>query len=214
MCTKEKPTYYRLELDDYSAAAFNSFGKYYYGTMEDLCGFFGELENHKDFKEQFKDLISTFKAFEEGQQHLNHCVAYRDVPFLVPVRLLHKTKISLENHKWVHTNTWRRPYDMRCAKVESEHLWLACGREYCRVTKAVFTKLQYAGAIGQWKDVGTMLWGFPCILTGDSSGFRSWLAEPERHFKTMAEARRDQEAFSHDPDPDFSEFCNDIFGDG
>lgn len=35
-----------------------------------------------------------------------------------------------------------------------------------------------------------------------------------RHFKTMAEARRDQEAFSHDPDPDFSEFCNDIFGDG
>lgn len=83
-----------------------------------------------------------------------------------------------------------------------------------RVTKAVFTKLQYAGAIGQWKDVGTMLWGFPCILTGDSSGFRSWLAEPERHFMTMAEARRDQEAFSHDPDPDFSEFCNDIFGDG
>ena len=36
MCVKVEPTYYRLELDDYSAAAFTSFGKYYYGTLEDL----------------------------------------------------------------------------------------------------------------------------------------------------------------------------------
>ena len=43
MNAKENSTYYRLELDDYSAAAFTSFGKYYYGTMEDLRCFFGEL---------------------------------------------------------------------------------------------------------------------------------------------------------------------------
>ena len=42
MCVKVEPTYYRLELDDYSAAAFTSFGKYYYGTLEDLRCFFGE----------------------------------------------------------------------------------------------------------------------------------------------------------------------------
>ena len=29
MSANVKPTYYRLELDDYSAAAFTSFGKYY-----------------------------------------------------------------------------------------------------------------------------------------------------------------------------------------
>lgn len=40
MCVKVEPTYYRLELDDYSAAAFTSFGKYYYGTLEDLRCFF------------------------------------------------------------------------------------------------------------------------------------------------------------------------------
>ena len=214
MCVKVEPTYYRLELDDYSAAVFTSFGKYYYGTLEDLRCFFGELAHDEKLKKQFKELLSTFQAFEEGHQDLSHSIAYRKVPFLVPAQLLHREPVTLENYKWTHTNTWDKPYYMRCDKVRSEHLWLACGREYCRVTKAVFTKLQYAGAIGQWKDVGTMLWGFPCILTGDSSGFRSWLAEPERHFKTMAEARRDQEAFSHDPDPDFSEFCNDIFGDG
>lgn len=43
MCVKVEPTYYRLELDDYSAAVFTSFGKYYYGTLENLRCFFGEL---------------------------------------------------------------------------------------------------------------------------------------------------------------------------
>lgn len=32
---REKPRYYRLELDDYSAAAFTSFGKYYYDIVLD-----------------------------------------------------------------------------------------------------------------------------------------------------------------------------------
>lgn len=214
MSTKAKPKYYRLELDDYSAASFTSFGKYYYGTMEDMRCFFGELTLDEDFKDRFRDLTSKFQAFEEGQQDLSHRVAHREVPFLVPVRLLHQEKITLENYEWTHTNTWGWPYYMRCDKVESEHLWLGCGREYCRVTKAVFTKLQYTGTIGQWNNVGTMLWGFPCILAGDSSGFWNRLAEPEKFFKTRTEAQQDWERFSNNPDPDYSEFCNDIFGDG
>ena len=103
---------------------------------------------------------------------------------------------------------------MRCEKVESEHLWFACGREYCRAAKAVFTNLQYAGTVGQWNDVGDMLWGFPGILTRDLSGFRNRLAEPEEYFKSRAEAQQDWEAFTFAPDPDYTEFCNDIFGDG
>lgn len=214
MSTKVKPTYYRLELDDCAAASFTSFGKYYYGTMEDLRGFFGELSRDRDFKDRYKSLTSTFRAFEEGQQNLTHHVAYREVPFLVPVRLLHKEKITLENHEWEHTNTWGWPYYMRCEKVESEHLWLACGRECCRATKAVFSKLQYSGVIGRWTTVGTMLMGFPCILTGKPSGFWNRLAEPEKQFNTREEAHQDWEAFSSNPDPNYSEFCNDIFGDG
>ena len=59
-----------------------------------------------------------------------------------------------------------------------------------------------------------MLWGFPGILTGDLSGFRNRLAEPEEYFKSRAEAQQDWEAFTFAPDPDYTEFCNDIFGDG
>ena len=68
MSANVKPTYYRLELDDYSAAAFTSFGKYYYGTLEDLRCFFGELAHDEKLKKQFKELLSTFQAFEEGSR--------------------------------------------------------------------------------------------------------------------------------------------------
>lgn len=84
MSANVKPTYYRLELDDYSAAAFTSFGKYYYGTLEDLRCFFGELAHDEKLKKQFKELLFTFQAFEEGHQDLSHSIAYRKVPFLVP----------------------------------------------------------------------------------------------------------------------------------
>lgn len=67
MSAKENPTYYRLELDDCSAAAFTSFGKHYYGTMEDLRCFFRELTIDVNLKKQFRDLISAFQSFEEGR---------------------------------------------------------------------------------------------------------------------------------------------------
>lgn len=214
MSTKTTPIYYRLELDDCSAPAFTSFGKYYYGTLDDLRDFFSELAHDELFKDRFKELISTFQAFEEGKQNLKHHVAYREVPFLVPVRLLHSAKITLENHAWTHFNTWDHPYYMRCDKVGSEHLWFACGGDFCRATKAVFTNLQYTGHPDVWKAVGSMLWGFPCILAGDSNRFWNRLAEPEKHFSTRSAAKQDWEAFRNTPEPDYTEFCNDIFGDG
>ena len=214
MESKTTSVYYRLELDDYSAAAFTSFGKYYYGTLDEIRNFITQLSNDDAFRDRFSELISAFQAFEFGRHDVTHKVAYREVPLLVPARLLHKEKITLDNHAWEHLNTWRWPYNMRCEKVESEHLWFACGREYCRAAKAVFTNLQYAGTVGQWNDVGDMLWGFPGILTRDLSGFRNRLAEPEEYFKSRAEAQQDWEAFTFAPDPDYTEFCNDIFGDG
>ena len=174
----------------------------------------GELAHDEKLKKQFKELLSTFQAFEEGQQDLSHSIAYRKVPFLVPAQLLHREPVTLENYKWTHTNTWDKPYYMRCDKVRSEHLWLACDGEYCRATKAMFSRLQYTGTIGRWNHVGTMLWGFPCILTGNPFSFWNRLAEPEKQFKTKEDAKRDWELFPENPDPDYSEFCNDIFGDG
>ena len=62
---REKPRYYRLELDDYSAAAFTSFGKSYYGTTEDFRCFFRELTIDMALKKQFGDLISRAKPHKK-----------------------------------------------------------------------------------------------------------------------------------------------------
>ena len=142
---REKPRYYRLELDDYSAAAFTSFGKYYYGTTEDFRCFFRELTIDMALKKQFGDLISRFQSFEEGQQNISHYIAYRKIPFLVPAHLLHKETVILENYEWEHTNTWGLPYYMRCDKVESEHLWLLVTENTAAQSKLCFQNCSMLG---------------------------------------------------------------------
>ena len=70
---REKPRYYRLELDDYSAAAFTSFGKYYYGTTEDFRCFFRELTIDMSLK------IPVLRRRAAKHQPL-HCLQEDTVP--------------------------------------------------------------------------------------------------------------------------------------
>ena len=55
--------YYRLLLDDYSAASFTSFDKEYFGTMEDMDGFFKALREDEDTVERFADLLSVYDKY-------------------------------------------------------------------------------------------------------------------------------------------------------
>lgn len=52
--------YYRILLDDYSAASFTSFDKAYFGTMSDLEGWIKAIEVEKCFAERFSSLTKTF----------------------------------------------------------------------------------------------------------------------------------------------------------
>lgn len=206
--------FYRLILDDYSAASFTSFNKPYFGTWEEIQLLLNELDKNKHSEDSHKSLLTAFHAYEAGQTDVTHNAAYQEVPFLVPARLLHSEKVELKNHAWEHLNTWQCPYNMRCDKVISEHLWFECEGEWVRAVKAEFMFLRYQGAIGQWKLVGDMLWGFPGMLAGDPAKFFNVFAEPEKYFKTKRDLETDWQAFKGTPDPDFTEFCNDIFGDG
>lgn len=210
---KEKK-YFRLILDDYAAASFTSFNKHYFGTWEDVQQLLNELGEDRHSADSHKSLLAAFRAYEAGQADATHNVAYQEVPFLVPARLLHAEKVVLENHTWEHLNTWHFPYSMRCDKVVSEHLWFACEGEWIRTVKAEFKCLSYQDPIGQWKLVGNMLWGFPGMLTGNPAKFYNVLAEPEKIFQTRNDLEADWQAFKGTPDPDYTEFCNDIFGDG
>lgn len=210
---KEKQ-YYRLILDDYSAASFTSFNKHYFGTWEEIEALLNELDENNHSEDSHKSLLTAFRAYEAGQTDVTHNVAFQEVPFLVPAQLLRSEKVELENHAWEHLNTWHCPYNMRCDKVVSEHLWFECEGEWIRAVKAEFMFLRYQGPIGQWKLVGDMLWGFPGMLTGNPAKFYNVLAEPEKYFKTKSDLEADWQAFRGMPDPDYAEFCNDIFGDG
>lgn len=205
--------YYRLELDDYSAVSFCSFGKYYFGTLEEIRSFIDAVD--KRCENSYRDLVSAFRAYEAGQTEVTHYVAFQKVPILTPARLIHKETLVLGDYVWDHLNTWQCIYKMRCDRVETEHLWLVCGDQGFRTMKANFKSLQYEGVLGEWITIGEdMLWGFPCVLQEDSEYFLNVIAEPEKGFKNAAELEQDWEKFKKNPDPRFAGFCNDIFGDG
>ena len=206
--------YLRLIMDDFSAASFTSFNKPYFGTWEGVQGLLNELDKNRHSEDSHKYLLEAFRAYEAGQTDVTYNCAYQIVPFLEPAQLLHSETVEMVNHEWEHLNTWHCPYYMRCDKVTSEHLWFECDGKWIRAFKAEFSFLRYQGPIGQWKLVGSMLWGFPGMLTGDPAKFYNVLAEPEKFFESREELEKDWREFKASPEPDYTEFCNDIFGDG
>ena len=147
--------YYCLELDDYSAVSFCSFGKCYFGTLEDIRAFIDSLDQERP--DSHRELVSAFRAYEEGRAEVTHHAAFQEVPLLTPVRLIHKETLVLEDYAWDHLNTWQCTYKMRCDRVETEHLWLEYEGRGFRAMKATFKNLQHEGVLGGWIAIGYML---------------------------------------------------------
>ena len=99
--------YYRLELNDVATPSFTSFGKNYYGTMVQVRTFIKALEDADYLSGHSQGLIAAFYAYESGQTDVKHSVAYRDVPLLVPVTILHEETHSMTDLAWEHMNIWR-----------------------------------------------------------------------------------------------------------
>lgn len=206
--------YYCLELDDCSAPSCCSFSKYYFGTMPEICAFVNAVSEMCG--DTCRSLVSAFRDYEAGKLDVTHAVAYTDVPLLTPVKVIHKERAAFENYGWDHLNTWNFVYHMRCEKAETEHLWLECKGQSFRAVRATFKRLQYASELfGEWDTVSEdWLWGYPCIIRGDERQLGNALAVQEKRFPNLEELERDWEGFKVRPDPEFKEFCNDIFGNG
>lgn len=181
------PQYYRLELDDVSTPAFTSFGKFYYGTLDEIKGFIDALDAADYTGDHSKDLVCAFYAYLQGHTNATHTVAYHEAILLKSVRLLHEENLNLTDYFWEHLNTWGYPYHMRCSKVETRHLWLECDGTYSRALFANFTNLDYQGVIDHWTAVGTMLWGYPELLNYESPHIYNRIAEAEKEFATENE---------------------------
>ena len=210
-----KPPFYRLELDDYAAAAFTSFSKDYYGTLDDVLRFMDALENDEDLRKSQQALLAAFHSFEQGDIAVQHPVAYQNVPLLIEANVLHQEKRQHQNLEWKHLNTWQWPYYLRCEEVVTVHLWLQCQKQFCRCVKARFCNLEYRSAHSHdWKPLGDMLWGFPEMIVHWPPFLWNRLAVIEKRFDDLSELQADVTAFANNADPDFSRICDDIFGDG
>ena len=126
----------------------------------------------------------------------------------VPAVVLFQEHWSAETYTWEHLNIWDCAYSMSCTRVECEHLWLECEGVFYRCVMARFTDLCYDG------EPVTQFWGYPGVLVTENKVCHNRLAIIEKCFKNRKEAQADHDAFCLCPDPQFSEFCNDIFGDG
>ena len=206
--------YYRLILDDYSAASFTSFSKDYFGKMEDIAGLFKAIREDDSIADSFKDFMSVYELYLSGDKRVTHMVAYQEVPFLVPAKKLGSETTVLYNHTWNHTNTWGCIYEMRCEKAESTHIWLSCHGKYSRCIQTRFTNLEYMNPLGKYTSHGGRMWGFPHQLEYESPITESRLFVVEKFFKNKAEAINDHLHFIQNPDPKFDSVVDDLFGDG
>ena len=81
--------FYRLLLDDYSAASFTSFDKDYYGTLEEINAFFEEMKKDKEIAYRTIDKVSIV---------LNFLIAIVAFPFIFMVSVL--SEIVADTSVW------------------------------------------------------------------------------------------------------------------
>lgn len=206
--------YYRLMLDDYSAAAFTSFDKDYYGTLADIQDFFEAIKSDEGIAKHQQYEISIYERYIAGEKKIKHTVAYREVPFLVPAKILCSEHSVITNHSWTHINTWQCPYYMKADRAESKHIWVSCYGRYIRCIKTKFINLQYKNTLGNYSALGDMMLGYPCQIDGEIGNLFSRLWVEEKSFKDKAAALIDHQNFLAHPDPVFSKVLDDILGDG
>lgn len=205
---------HRLRLDDYSTASFTSFDKDYFGTLEDIDGLFEAIREDENTVDQFQDILSVYDQYLAGNRKVTHNVAYRDVPFLVPAKVLAVETSVLTDHSWEHVNTWDCIYQMKCDKAESKHIWFSCHGSYTRCIQTRFTNLLYESAAGSYVSHDGWMWGFPHQLEYEPPITESRLYVVEKSFKNKAEAMADRINFIQNPDSQFGNVLDDLFGDG
>lgn len=206
--------YYCLRLWDYSVPAYVSRSKVYYGTLEDMKAFIEALDADEETREDFRETIAAFRAFEAGNHTVPHNVAYQVFPLLEPVGNLDDAMMKLGPRRWTHINTWGCDYEMRCDSVVLEHLWIDGPEGCCRVMKARFRNLQRQGSDGSWQPLTCGFWGHPKMLYMEDGALCNRLFVPDKTFENTKAAGKDWAFFDTKPDLDFTQFCNEVFGNG
>lgn len=96
----------------------------------------------------------------------------------------------------------------------THHMWIEADGRFVRVVKAEFNTLQLQVDNNLWAPLGYNLWGHPKILCNNAGSVLNRLAVEEQRFENRDAAVSNFVQFYEEKDTDFSEFCNEIFGNG
>lgn len=101
-----------------------------------------------------------------------------------------------------------------CDSVDTQHLWISSAKGYYRIVKAHFNNLQHNGFKDNWYTLQDGFWGHPKVMDAEEILLTNRLFIKEKKFENQDAALDDMAQFYDIQDVDFTEFCNDIFGDG
>ena len=195
---------FHIELDDYAKPSIVSFGKSYFGTMDDIEEFISKFDEEDD------ELVKAFREYINGNKDVEITVAFNKRKMLEEVKVYGSKELVSGGFKWEHINIWGFPYYLRCEGLNSKHYWIKSHTDYYRIIKARFRKLQYKNTMDEWSDIDS-IWGYPHII---EFGMYNTLMVIEKRFDTLKELKEDMNQLNSIKDMDFTSFCNDIFGDG
>jgi len=205
---------YRLCLDDCSMPGFCSFNTDYIGTLDDVESFIEAIRQDEKFADTETRLIEAWNSYTAGNHNVTYTAAYQENTFLVRVNCLGTAETVLTNYEWEHLNTWDCPYSMRCTKAESTHVWLSYQGRYRRCIRTRFTDLAYKNIKDGYSSLDSYFCGYPHMIEADGNITYHRMYVLEKAFKNKEEALLDIENFKIQPDIEFRNILNDIFGDG
>ena len=209
-----KQGWFKILLDDYSAPAFITATKSYYGTVNDVAKFIDSLRINEVHKHDYKDTIIAFDSFLAGNMNAMHTISYTESKILNPVEVFYKEEHKVESFEWEHKNVWDCAYLMRLDAAETQHLWIKDEDKYYRILKAKIEGLYYKGLKGEWIPLEDNFWGFPGLIVSEGNFLCNQLACIEKTFDSFNELQNDHVAYQTKHDVNFEGFCDDIFGNG
>ena len=201
--------HYVLKLWEPAAPAFCSFAKPYVGSKHDLLKVAANIKN----ADQQSETAKAIQEYFGGNHGATHKIAYQELPILTPVRVLASSKITLPSRAWEHLNVWDCTYNMRFESAEVSQIIVRFDGKYHRCIRAKFTDLCYEGVKGEWRQVGSVLFGNASVIEtfSDAGTFENLLYVQE----DVSDTKEPLESDLNNPDRIvFDRICDEVFGDG
>lgn len=140
-------------------------------------------------------------------------IEYQEIAILTPVRVLATSKMTLPGRTWEHLNVWDCPYKMKFDAAEVSQIIIRYDGMYRRCIRAKFTDLCYEGTKGEWRPVGSVLFGNASVIefNSDTGSFENLLYVQE----DVSDTKEQLETKLDNPDEIILDrICDEVFGDG